>query len=367
MDPVTQAALGAVVGELVLGRQLGRRAIGWGALFGIAPDLDFIFPLLLDAATGLRLEHSVAHSLLAMGLAAVLLARPLARRWKKEKITPQRAGGFILLVLVLHDLLDALGGRGVSPFDPFNGMRLACDCLPDFDPVPAIPLLVAVIIGFCVKPKAWKKGGGRRPAWWCLGIVATYLGLAFWAKDAALRGFEADLARRGIAWHRRMETPMPFNLLLRRGLVERNGEIWLGYRSLFDGVQPVRWTVLPKGEAALARHADARAVKTVQWYARGWWIARDSSDGLWMADLRAAENRQWDRRGVALRPVRTWNFIPAEGGGGRLRRQHRDDQGSAEMFQRMGRRLTGDRESWQGAPRLVAPILSIQEYLDETP
>ena len=53
VDSITQAALGAVVGELVLGRQLGRRAIGWGALFGTIPDLDVIFTPLLDTARNL--------------------------------------------------------------------------------------------------------------------------------------------------------------------------------------------------------------------------------------------------------------------------------------------------------------------------
>ena len=50
MDSITQAALGAVVGELTLGRQLGRRSLAWGALFGTVPDLDaFLLPFLNTA------------------------------------------------------------------------------------------------------------------------------------------------------------------------------------------------------------------------------------------------------------------------------------------------------------------------------
>jgi inner membrane protein len=45
MDTVTQIGLGAAVGEAVLGRQLGRRALLWGGICGLLPDLDVLVPL----------------------------------------------------------------------------------------------------------------------------------------------------------------------------------------------------------------------------------------------------------------------------------------------------------------------------------
>src|SRR5690606_31375510 len=75
--------------------------------------------------------------------------------------------------------------------------------------------------------------------------------------------------------------------------------------------QPVRWTVLPKGEEALAPHAGAREVKTVVWFSKGWWIARETPSGLWMADLRFGETRGWDHRGVRLQPFFAWVYDPA--------------------------------------------------------
>ena len=43
MDSITQAALGAAVGEGVLGRRIGNRAPIWGAVLGTLPDLDVVF------------------------------------------------------------------------------------------------------------------------------------------------------------------------------------------------------------------------------------------------------------------------------------------------------------------------------------
>ena len=42
MDPLTQGLLGAAFGQALYGRALGRRAVVWGALVGMAPDLDVV-------------------------------------------------------------------------------------------------------------------------------------------------------------------------------------------------------------------------------------------------------------------------------------------------------------------------------------
>ena len=40
MDSLTQIVLGAAVGEAVLGKKVGNRAMLWGAVAGTIPDLD---------------------------------------------------------------------------------------------------------------------------------------------------------------------------------------------------------------------------------------------------------------------------------------------------------------------------------------
>ena len=42
MDSLSQLVLGAAVGEAVLGRKLGNKAILWGAIGGTIPDLDVL-------------------------------------------------------------------------------------------------------------------------------------------------------------------------------------------------------------------------------------------------------------------------------------------------------------------------------------
>jgi inner membrane protein len=42
LDSLTQIVLGASVGEAVLGKKVGNKAILWGAIAGTIPDLDVI-------------------------------------------------------------------------------------------------------------------------------------------------------------------------------------------------------------------------------------------------------------------------------------------------------------------------------------
>ena len=56
MEPLSQALLGAATADIVAGRRLGRRALLWGALVGMAPDLD-VLAAPLHAGFGEWLYH----------------------------------------------------------------------------------------------------------------------------------------------------------------------------------------------------------------------------------------------------------------------------------------------------------------------
>ncbi len=373
MHVAVGALLGAVVGELMLGRQLGRRALGWGALFGLLPDLDALPCLLMNEAWDLRIHHGLTHSILITLLLGWLLAKPLAKRWKKDKVAPRQAGLFVATVWASHVLVEVFTLRGVRIFDPFWGLPVSTGNLSVLDPVFAIPLLVAVIMAFFVKPKEWKKGKGRRSAWWCLGISSFYIGLSFWAQYAVGKGVTADLARRGVAASQRMESPTPFNILLWRVMVERPGEIWIGYRSITDSPElPVRWVVLPKGEQAMAKFKDEWEPKVVREFSKGWWIAREAPGGLWLADLRYAEGRTWDERGMAIRPGLAWTFNAAADSN-RLHQKTPEARDAAEMLRRMARRVGGEVEALDPVPagnkptRLIGNPGNLQEYLEKQP
>ena len=63
MDSVTQIVLGAAVGEVVLGRKAGNRAMLWGAVAGTIPDLDVLANFVTDEMSALAFHRGLTHSI----------------------------------------------------------------------------------------------------------------------------------------------------------------------------------------------------------------------------------------------------------------------------------------------------------------
>ena len=364
MDSITQAALGAAVGELMLGRKLGNRALLWGMLFGTLPDLDALVSFFLDTTNNLIWHRGPSHSLLVMIIASFAIAPWLARRWKKEKITRGLAGAFVFAVWSTHVLIDCFTVYGTSVLWPFTETRVAFNNLFIIDPLYTAPLLVTLIwLPFLRTKKQLPKR--RRLGGWGLGLSTGYVGLSLLAKWAASTGFDADLQRRGVAFSRRMDAPTAFNILLWRSVVDRGDEFWVGYRSVFEFRDtPVRWTVYPKGKDAFFPYSEMREVKTVAWFADDWWIARRHAQGIWLGDLRFGETRAWGDRmeTVDNRLSFSWVFYPKVEGE-KLRQVMPEDRNAGETMVRLARRIFGNREAWEGNPRLAGVHGSLPEVL----
>ncbi|MEM1215169.1 MAG: metal-dependent hydrolase, partial [Bacteroidota bacterium] len=62
MDSLTQITLGAAVGEVVLGKKVGNRAMFWGAVAGTLPDLDTLANAVTDPVSALAYHRAFTHS-----------------------------------------------------------------------------------------------------------------------------------------------------------------------------------------------------------------------------------------------------------------------------------------------------------------
>lgn len=74
MDSLTQIVLGAAVGEAVLGKKIGNRAMLWGAIAGTIPDLDILANPFMSEIDGLAFHRGITHSLFFAVLGAGLFA-----------------------------------------------------------------------------------------------------------------------------------------------------------------------------------------------------------------------------------------------------------------------------------------------------
>ena len=371
---MTQASLGALIGELMMGKRLGKRALAWGALFGVMPDLVFLLSPLLDTAREIYWRQGPTHSLAVMAAGSWGIARGLAKLWRRDKIGVAPAGAFVFAVWWVHVLVDCSSTAGAAVLWPLTSTRVAFRFLAAGDFLLTVPLvLTALWLAFSRERKAQtsrsRKAAPPRSArrlwtWRILGTAAAYSLLALGMKFIASAGFDADLARRGTTFTRRIESPAPYNILLWRAVVDRESEFWVGYRSVFESRgTPVRWTVYLKNAAALEKVAGLRETKTLAVVSDGWWIARPHAKGAWLGDLRFPEDRVWgSKKGmVDSRLAASW-VIEADRKSERLR-ENSAAGFSGDFVKRIASRTIGRRESWEANPRLAGVPGSLPEFL----
>lgn len=107
MDSITQITLGAAVGELVLGKKAGNRAMLWGAIAGTVPDLDVIANAVSDELSSLAFHRAITHSLTFSLIAPIGLGYLIHRMYDAKlskkaffKDMGAAALGFLLLIIL---------------------------------------------------------------------------------------------------------------------------------------------------------------------------------------------------------------------------------------------------------------------------
>ncbi|MFT3990724.1 MAG: hypothetical protein QM680_04875 [Luteolibacter sp.] len=352
MEWITQAALGAFIAEMMLGKKLGNKAMLWGIGIALLPHLDYLLGALLPTWLDLWVIAGFGQSIPVAGLLAFYGGRKLSVLWKKQKVTQQEATLFILAVYGVVLCHQALTVDGAWPLWPIPFGKICYPLMPEIDLLFTLPLI------FCLAKLAFfqtKKELPQRQRWLtrAVGISAVILVLGFTLKGWVHQGFRNDLAKRGITPSRLQETPASWNRLLWRCIIHSGDDLWVGYRSVFQlPDSPVRWTVYAKRPEALSAVENTKEVKAVLQKTRGWWIARPNKKGATIADLSHPEARVWGAKKTMIdsRPATTWMLDTT-----RPRDHLREipNQGDpVDTFQRMVRRIFGNHGAWEANPRL---------------
>lgn len=119
MDSITQATLGAAIGQALLGKKIGGKAAVLGAIVATIPDLDVVLLPLYDSLERISIHRGFSHSILFSILGALLLTYILTRIKWAIQISIKRFFIFNWLALFTHILLDAFTAYGTQVFLPF--------------------------------------------------------------------------------------------------------------------------------------------------------------------------------------------------------------------------------------------------------
>jgi inner membrane protein len=262
MDPLTQGLLGASFGQALYGRALGKRALVWGALVGMAPDLDVVANPVSPMAEWLW-HRGPTHALWFGPVVGPVLGW-LLWRWKGGRLRDWV--GLAVVALFTHPLLDALTTYGTQLLWPFSRQRFGLDAVPIVDPSYSLVLAAAVAFGL------WRgaaTGAARRAAWAALAVSSAYVGLGLVINDRAEAIARAQLAAEGVGASRVSAYPTLLQLPFRRIVARSSDEVRVGWLNVL-GPRPIAWERFTAASGPLVEAARAaKEARILEWFAMG--------------------------------------------------------------------------------------------------
>jgi inner membrane protein len=326
MDSLTQIVLGAAVGELVLGRKVGNKAILWGAIAGTIPDLDVLSKLFLDDLRANEVHRGITHSILfslvlgpvfgqwikrhqrsflavfvalvalvfvsgaassaaQVAIGAVALGIIAVIFWKangSDAATAQEWSWLFWWVLITHALLDCFTTWGTQLFWPLPH-KVAFNNIFVVDPAYTVPFLICVLIVLFLKRsdphRRWINGFG-------LALSSAYMALTLVTKTIAHTSIRDSLVRQGITYNAIATRPAPFNTILWTANVDRGDHYALGYHSLLDTKPEVEFVHVPRNLALLGPWTDHDKVQRLIQLTEENYVIQLRNDTLLFCDLR---------------------------------------------------------------------------------
>lgn len=281
MDSLTQIVLGAAVGEAVLGRKVGNKAMLYGAIAGTIPDLDTFASLLTDTVTATEIHRGFSHSIVFSIVFAPVFGWIISKIERKQVATWQQWSWLMFWGLFTHPILDSFTTWGTQLFWP-SEIRLAFKNIFVIDPLYTLPFLI-----FLVLAMRSPRGSDRRRKFNHLGIIVSsaYLLLTIGLKGVTYYKFKNALETQGYDYLQISTKPAPFNSILWTANVELEASYLIGDYSLFDS-QPIKFNSYPKNHQLLGNLTTENKVQRLMNIAEGWFVVSEKKGVLYFHDLR---------------------------------------------------------------------------------
>ncbi|MCB0275510.1 MAG: metal-dependent hydrolase [Calditrichaeota bacterium] len=341
MDTVTQIALGAAVGELALGRKIGNRAMVYGAIGGIIPDLDILITPFFSETAALGIHRGYSHSLLFAFVLAPIAAYLLRKYHPAREVRWHQWFNLAFWSVFTHPILDAFTTYGTQLFLPFSNYPVAFSSVFVIDPLYTLPLIIGLILSWRL---ARENPTRRTINMVTLGISSAYLLLGLGLKQVVESRMEDGLRAAGITPQRLYSNPGPFNTLLWFGMAEAGDTLWVTHYSLLDDDEVIRFRPIPKNAHLIAASLDEAAIRRLLWFSRGFYTITTRDGQLYFNDLRFGRADFW--MGSQADYVFRFRLVPGENPGEvrGFERQSPSFQATQGTAKRLFNRILGRKE-----------------------
>ena len=290
MDSITQATLGAAVGEAILGRRVGYKAPLIGAVIGTLPDLDVLANPFLTTVQQIYFHRSISHSFFAVIVAAPILGLLLNRYINSEQTGWKLWSKFSFWILFTHIFIDIPTTYGTQVFQPFSNYPLATDIIFIVDPLFTLPVLAGVILALFMRRasglRLWINRAG-------LILGASYMLWATGIKAHVHSWFDAEFKNETGYYEKIKTMPNGPTTLFWTGFALKNDTLSVSTYSIFNSREDPDIHKIPRNSHLIEKFMETDEVEVVLWFSRGYYHVEETSDGFFFYDLRFGRSDFW--------------------------------------------------------------------------
>ncbi len=270
MDSITQALLGAAVGEAILGKQIGRKGAFLGAIVATIPDLDVIFLPFFSNIERISIHRGFSHSILFSIIASFILAFFLSKIKWIQHVDRGKLKLFTFLTLITHILLDAFTSYGTQLFLPFSNYRVSFDSINIIDPIYTTPLLIGLILSLFIYKNSQKKR-----IYNTLGLLIStlYLLSTLGIKFYINQQFNNSLKTQHIEYLELLTVPVKLGSLNWYGVAKTDQNLYIGNYSLLDKGSII-FEEFPINQHLL-QDIDTSLVNRLKWFSQGFYTVAE--------------------------------------------------------------------------------------------
>lgn len=291
MDSLTQIVLGGAIGEAVLGKKVGNKAVLWGAIGGTIPDLDTIPGLFIDTVSRLEIHRGFSHSIVFAILFSPLFGFIISKiHQKKSEATWWGWTQLMFWAIFTHPLLDIFTTWGTQLFWPLE-WRIAIQSVFVIDPMYTLPFLICLIAVLFLK-----RSNPKRMKWNRVGLILSsiYLISTVGLKLYVDQVFESSLEEGGYDYNRFDSRPTPLNAILWTSNTELENSFLITYYSVFDQGKTLTYFQFLKNEQLLNPYRNDPKVERLIQLTKGFYTIEKTKDGIAMNDLRFGLSEGFD-------------------------------------------------------------------------
>jgi len=290
MDSLTHIVIGACIGELFLGKKIGKKAMVYGAIASSLPDIDFIASFWLKTPDDLMAHRGITHSFLFAAVAVTGLALLFRRLHRKEEVAVMTWLVFMGTEVLSHLFLDVFNAYGIGWLEPFSHRRFAFNSLFVADPLFSIgPAVAALLLMLTHRQRS------NRKTWARLGLIlcSLYLLYSLVNKVKVDQDARYALLHQHIQFNRYLSTPSPLNTWLWLVVAEVDSGYYAGYRSVFDRTDSMEFAYFPRNSMLLQPFREQHDVRELLLFSQGFYTVGQSAQGLVFNVLRFGQTQGW--------------------------------------------------------------------------